>query len=113
MTTEVARRISVETSNTKICSAVEDSAGPCKGDRCTERHTIEVELRFGDGAKILERMMGLLLPSIRTPDDENSRAISRRLRSIADAWVMTIFLGPKTCSSRRWAFIPMDLPETT
>ncbi len=34
---------------------------------------------FWRNPKILERMMGLLLPSIRTPDDENSREISRRL----------------------------------
>ena len=34
---------------------------------------------FWRNPKILERMMGLLLPSIRTPDDENSRKISRRL----------------------------------
>ncbi len=33
---------------------------------------------FWRNPKILERMLGLLLPSIRTPDD-NSRALSRRL----------------------------------
>jgi uncharacterized protein with von Willebrand factor type A (vWA) domain len=34
---------------------------------------------FWRNPKILERMLGLLLPSVRTPDDDRSRALSRRL----------------------------------